>query len=370
MEDSDIRKLLEESSVISIDCSYNQSVPDYVIGDNQNQQLEETTPVLVVMQNLDPDFELRYENTIPSHSLGLVCDNIQVVSPTENFNNTSNVSVVAVSNNPISDFQSSDLGPSCTYNSSHRPKNKVPEAPSKQCKKKFKSELTKMPFSDYESPSDPPDDSDLDKDYIPSTDNESTDVPVKPKNRLPKGRRTLPAFSTPMKKPKASSRSTKRKPRSNLFSEHNQDPIEPIPQPIALDFDSDPESGPSSSSEEDSSSGDSEDELWVEVDDDDFFPSLPVQFLENVGPKHMPPHNSTPLAYFALFFTTSLIALFVNETNRYAEQFLSTNMFPDGSQVAEWLPVTEPEMKAFIACILNMGLIKNLQFFILVYNCF
>ncbi|XP_046677342.1 cilia- and flagella-associated protein 47-like [Homalodisca vitripennis] len=39
-----------------------------------------------------------------------------------------------------------------------------------------------MPFSDYESPSDPPDDSDLDKDYIPSTDNESTDVPALEQN--------------------------------------------------------------------------------------------------------------------------------------------------------------------------------------------
>lgn len=66
-----------------------------------------------------------------------------------------------------------------------------------------------------------------------------------------------------------------------------------------------------------------------------------------------------PLSYFSLFFTASLFALITKETNRYVEQFLSQNDITDNSRVTEWLPVTELEMKVFIACILNMGLIRK-----------
>lgn len=73
----------------------------------------------------------------------------------------------------------------------------------------------------------------------------------------------------------------------------------------------------------------------------------------------MPPIDSPPLSYFSLFFTSSLFALITKETNRYAEQFLSQNDIADNKLLTEWLPVTELEMKVFIACILNMGLIRK-----------
>lgn len=116
-------------------------------------------------------------------------------------------------------------------------------------------------------------------------------------------------------------------------------------------FDSEPEVDPPLSDEEDddSSSEESKEEPWYEVRPDDIFPPPHVQFMEQSGPKHMPAIDSHPLVYFSLFFTTSFFALIAKETNRYAEQFLSENQLSDNSRVTDWLPVTELEMKVFIA---------------------
>jgi len=113
-------------------------------------------------------------------------------------------------------------------------------------------------------------------------------------------------------------------------------------------------------SETDTSSDSSDDEIpWVEVGPDYVFPEPPTPFLENVGPKHMPSVDSAPIKYFDLFFTTSFLMLIVNETNRYASQYINTAELKDKSRVKEWLPVTMDEIKAFIACILNMGLVRK-----------
>jgi hypothetical protein len=53
------------------------------------------------------------------------------------------------------------------------------------------------------------------------------------------------------------------------------------------------------------------------------FLPLSFQFQELSGPKHMPPPDS-PVAYFRLFFTDLILTLMVTESNRYAQQVISS----------------------------------------------
>ncbi|PNF29783.1 hypothetical protein B7P43_G10690 [Cryptotermes secundus] len=75
------------------------------------------------------------------------------------------------------------------------------------------------------------------------------------------------------------------------------------------------------------------------------------------GPKYIPPIPMTPIQYFYLFFTTSLLNSIVTQTNNYARTFLQTqkNISPH-SQVLKWKDITLTELKGFIACLLNMAI--------------
>lgn len=46
------------------------------------------------------------------------------------------------------------------------------------------------------------------------------------------------------------------------------------------------------------------------------------EFLEQPGPKHIPPNAKDPIDFFRLFFTDVILNIFVTETNRYANQEL------------------------------------------------
>ncbi|XP_062579873.1 piggyBac transposable element-derived protein 4-like [Saccostrea cucullata] len=89
----------------------------------------------------------------------------------------------------------------------------------------------------------------------------------------------------------------------------------------------------------------------------------PSNFTENVGPKNMPPSDSKPISYFFLMVTVDLINRMVLETNRYAAQFIaSKDHIRRFSRLLDWRKIGEVtfnEMKAFIAVILNMGLIRK-----------
>lgn len=51
---------------------------------------------------------------------------------------------------------------------------------------------------------------------------------------------------------------------------------------------------------------------------------LPFQFQELSGPKHVPPPDSPTIAYFHLFFTDLILTLMMTESNRYAQQVISS----------------------------------------------
>lgn len=95
----------------------------------------------------------------------------------------------------------------------------------------------------------------------------------------------------------------------------------------------------------------------IENEDSGFQHSF--QYAELPGPKHCPPQDSKPITYLNLFLTSTLISTFVLETNRYATNYLAAhvNRLSPHSRLKDWTNVTVAEMKAFLAIVLNMGLI-------------
>lgn len=80
------------------------------------------------------------------------------------------------------------------------------------------------------------------------------------------------------------------------------------------------------------------------------------KFVKKPGPQY---HNAKLIEYFNLFFTPSLWAMMVEETNRYAEELLTSSTPSDKCRITDWYPVTILEMKAFVAVLLEMGIIKK-----------
>ena len=72
--------------------------------------------------------------------------------------------------------------------------------------------------------------------------------------------------------------------------------------------------------------------------------------------------DSTCLDFLELYLTDEIMTLIVNETNRYAEQFLAANIISaQNLYLSSWEAKTVPEMKTFIGVILLMGIIYKPQ---------
>ena len=69
--------------------------------------------------------------------------------------------------------------------------------------------------------------------------------------------------------------------------------------------------------------------------------------------------DATVLDYVELYLTDAIMTLIVDETNRFAEQYLLEKSVtdPDNSYLGQWTPVTIPEMKKFIGTLLLMGIV-------------
>ena len=66
-----------------------------------------------------------------------------------------------------------------------------------------------------------------------------------------------------------------------------------------------------------------------------------------------------PLEYFQLFFNEEIISFIVDETNRYAEQYLQSNELTPSSRVLNWKETNNKEMKCFLALMLLQGVINK-----------
>ncbi|KAG5895765.1 hypothetical protein JTB14_029535 [Gonioctena quinquepunctata] len=66
--------------------------------------------------------------------------------------------------------------------------------------------------------------------------------------------------------------------------------------------------------------------------------------------------NLTPVAAFDLFFSPELIALIVEETNRYAAYIISNTNVTRKSRLNQWYPTNEQEIRKFVGFYIWMGL--------------
>ncbi|KAG5868230.1 hypothetical protein JTB14_014176 [Gonioctena quinquepunctata] len=66
--------------------------------------------------------------------------------------------------------------------------------------------------------------------------------------------------------------------------------------------------------------------------------------------------NLTPVAAFDQFFSPELIALIVEETNRYAAYIISTTNVTRKSRLNQWYPTNEQEIRKFVGFYIWMGL--------------
>jgi hypothetical protein len=81
---------------------------------------------------------------------------------------------------------------------------------------------------------------------------------------------------------------------------------------------------------------------------------LPFHFQELFGPKHVPLPDSPPI-----FFTDLILTLMVTESNRYVQQVISSKVGNVATPLKKRTRITMCQMKGFLACILNIGIIKK-----------
>jgi hypothetical protein len=86
---------------------------------------------------------------------------------------------------------------------------------------------------------------------------------------------------------------------------------------------------------------------------------LPFEFQELSGPKHVPPPDSPPPAYFHLFFTDLILTLLVTESNRYAQKVITSKAGNVPTSLNNCARITMQEMNGFLVCIQNMGITKK-----------
>ena len=95
-----------------------------------------------------------------------------------------------------------------------------------------------------------------------------------------------------------------------------------------------------------------------ESEADDDVPSIPV-FNQPTGPS-VDMSNKTPLDFFKLLVTDTVLDGIVEQTNLYAQQFMDATSLPPHSRVHGWSKEahTRPELKKFLAMIVTMGLVN------------
>ena len=82
-----------------------------------------------------------------------------------------------------------------------------------------------------------------------------------------------------------------------------------------------------------------------------------LRFTGQPGLRVACPPSSTPGDIFSLFFNDTILNKICQETNRYAEHFLSTSDLPPHSRAHKWQATTVGEIRRLIGVVLAMGLI-------------
>ena len=101
---------------------------------------------------------------------------------------------------------------------------------------------------------------------------------------------------------------------------------------------------------------------WEKIEKEEKVNFKDFQYHEIEGCNYRMKEDSACLDFLELYLTDEIMTLIVNETNRYAEQFLAANIISaQNSYLSLWEATTVPEMKTFIGVILLMGIIYKPQ---------
>ena len=99
------------------------------------------------------------------------------------------------------------------------------------------------------------------------------------------------------------------------------------------------------------------DDQWIAGDRD----PEQLQFTGQAGVQKEISNPDSPLSYFELFVNDDDYENIASETNVYAEQYLRDKQLNEKSRFQKWRETTATEMKKFIALIIAMGLLSQLD---------
>lgn len=88
-------------------------------------------------------------------------------------------------------------------------------------------------------------------------------------------------------------------------------------------------------------------------------PPPPVPFSGNPGITVNIANNASILNYFELFFDDQILRMIVQETNRYAQQYIHKTVCKKGSRWKKWTETNVEELRLFFAVLLLQGVIKK-----------
>ena len=92
---------------------------------------------------------------------------------------------------------------------------------------------------------------------------------------------------------------------------------------------------------------------WVTVENSYKGP-IPFPFTGNAGFNAPSQSHSTPIDIFRLFVTDDIINVFVEETNRFAKQFIETAEGQENSRFLKWKETTNTEMQTMLGLMFQM----------------
>ena len=105
-------------------------------------------------------------------------------------------------------------------------------------------------------------------------------------------------------------------------------------------------------------------EEWEDVTESDVSPAtINFDLHDQIAGPQLPNNVKEPIDYFTLYFTKELADSIITETNNYANEEIRKKQLSRKSTWHKWHDITKEEFLAFIAVILNMGLIQlpNIQ---------
>ena len=107
-------------------------------------------------------------------------------------------------------------------------------------------------------------------------------------------------------------------------------------------------------------SGRQEQPVWFDPDKEPWEPES-FDFTALPGPRGRAADEEldTPADYLELFLTDELLQMIVDQTNLYADQYISANVTTPGSRVKDWTALSVRELKAFLGLLFLTGIVSK-----------